>query len=275
MSKPEIYQPTPTEIEWCDSVLNICVGCKNDCHIVMNCEKGKFKISYCYAKSMMRRFWEEFARNEQITDEETLNKMKHFLPVIYANRLKVKYPHSPKVIFVDSMSDWHYWTDEAKAVVYADVWENPQHKFVILTKNRQAYSELKEVELPGNLWLGYTLPTGNVLELEQYCISDQLKSAGCKHLLNLEPFWSSYIDVRLLRSFDAVIIGGMSGSKQLCEAYEKTFHPEIFFDLIDNLIRIEKPFYIKPNMAMYVYYEEYLENMSGMRDDGRAIFFEA
>ena len=254
------YTPTPTKIPWADMVLNICVGCKKDCHWMcyVNDKKSKVAVKYCYARKIMKKRWKRFAEIEGITDHETLQKLKKFEPVMYERRLNMKYPIVPKIIFVNNMGDWHYWTAKAKGVVINDAYDHPQHQFVILSKFETAYDDLRGVSLPENIWLGYTTTSPGALY--RYCNNHQLcEESECHHLLNLEPYMSFPLGYWELRHFDAVIIGGITGCPSLVRQYRADFKEVLLKDTINNLVRLNRPFFLKDNLWGYVDQAEYLE----------------
>lgn len=100
-----------TKIEWCDSTVNPVVGCSYGC-------------PFCYARHMNQRFgWiENFSK-------------PHFFP----ERLKQLESKKSKVIFMDSMSDIADWKPEWLEVVYKAMAENPQHKYLFLTKRMRKF----------------------------------------------------------------------------------------------------------------------------------------
>ncbi len=95
-----------TKIDWCDCTINPVVGCKNGC-------------PYCYARKINNRF--------------------HFIedwsePQFFPERLKQLNSKKPKSIFMDSMSDIGWWKEEWCDRVYSEIYKNPQHTYIFLTK---------------------------------------------------------------------------------------------------------------------------------------------
>jgi len=97
-----------TKIEWCDTTINPVVGCPRGCE-------------YCYARRMNGRKlpWSisDFSKPE-------------FRP--YA--LKALKSKKPKSIFMNSMSDIEFWSNEQANFVYDAIVANPQHRYIFLTK---------------------------------------------------------------------------------------------------------------------------------------------
>lgn len=100
-----------TKIEWCDRTLNAVVGCTYGC-------------PFCYARRMNKRFgWvEDFSK-----------------PQFSPDRLKQLYSKKPQIIFMDSMSDIADWQDEWIIEVYKAMRDNPQHRYLFLTKRMSKF----------------------------------------------------------------------------------------------------------------------------------------
>lgn len=95
-----------TKIDWCDSTINCVYGCPNGC-------------KYCYGNVMNKRF--HFCKNWKIPEW----KPEH---------LKDFYSKKPKSIFIDSMSDIGTWKEEWFNAVANAIRDNPQHRYIALTK---------------------------------------------------------------------------------------------------------------------------------------------
>ena len=95
-----------TKIDWCDSTINCVYGCPNGC-------------KYCYGNVMNKRF--HFCKNWNIPEW----KPEH---------LKEFYSKKPKSIFIDSMSDIGTWKEEWFNAVAKAISDNPQHRYIALTK---------------------------------------------------------------------------------------------------------------------------------------------
>lgn len=95
-----------TKIETFDSTLNAVMGCPNGCE-------------YCYARKLNTRFkWiEDWSK-----------------PQFFPERLKDFYSKKPKSIFIDSMSDIGTWKQEWFNAVLKAINNNPQHRYIALTK---------------------------------------------------------------------------------------------------------------------------------------------
>jgi len=102
-----------TKIEWCDSSLNPVVGCTYGC-------------KYCYARRMNDRFkWiHDFSK-----------------PQFFPERLEQLKSKAPKIIFMDSMSDIADWKEEFVIETFKAIGNNPQHRYLFLTKRIDRYME--------------------------------------------------------------------------------------------------------------------------------------
>ena len=96
-----------TKIDWCDCTANPVVGCLNGC-------------AYCYARKINDRF--------HFIDDWTK-------PQFFPERLKEFESKKPKSIFVNSMSDIAKWNDEWLLALYNAMLDNPQHRYIALTKD--------------------------------------------------------------------------------------------------------------------------------------------
>ena len=95
-----------TKIDWCDSTINCVYGCPNGC-------------KYCYGNVMNKRF--HFCKDWKVPEW----KPEH---------LKDFYSKKPKSIFIDSMSDIGTWKQEWFNAVIKAISDNPQHRYIALTK---------------------------------------------------------------------------------------------------------------------------------------------
>lgn len=117
-----------TKIEWCDCTINPVVGCTYGC-------------KYCYARRMNERFgW-------------ILDFSK---PQFFPERLEQLYSKKPQVIFMNSMSDIADWEHEWIIDTFKAMEENPQHKYIFLTKRPQIYEKILTRHTPSNWWFGTT-----------------------------------------------------------------------------------------------------------------------
>lgn len=105
-----------TKIDWCDCTVNPTIGCPNGC-------------AYCYARKINDRF--------HFIDDWTK-------PQFFPERLKEFESKKPKSIFVNSMSDIAEWKEEWLLALYNAMLDNPQHRYIALTKDIERWSMLND-----------------------------------------------------------------------------------------------------------------------------------
>lgn len=123
-----------TKIDWCDSTINCVYGCPNGC-------------KYCYGNVMNNRF--HYCKDWKVPEW----KPKH---------LKDFYSKKPKSIFIDSMSDIGTWKDEWLNAVLKAINDNPQHRYIALTKRFDRLVDLLNCANCGkvtNLYVGTSVTT--------------------------------------------------------------------------------------------------------------------
>lgn len=123
-----------TKIDWCDSTINCVYGCPNNCE-------------YCYGNVMNKRF--HFCKDWKVPEW----KPEH---------LKDFYSKKPKSIFIDSMSDIGTWKQEWFNAVIKVISDNPQHRYIALTKCFDRLTDLlnrASVGVVNNLYIGTSITT--------------------------------------------------------------------------------------------------------------------
>ncbi len=95
-----------TKIDWCDATINCVYGCPNNCE-------------YCYGNVLNKRF--HFCKDWKVPEW----KPEH---------LKEFYSKKSRSIFIDSMSDIGTWEQEWLNAVMKAIKDNPQHRYIALTK---------------------------------------------------------------------------------------------------------------------------------------------
>lgn len=184
-------------IGWADYTWNPVVGCTHNC-------------SYCYAKEMNNRFkfipdWNE--------------------PQMFPKRLIEPYKlKKPSTIFVGSMCDMmgEKVPDEWIKTVIRVCNDNPQHKFMWLTKNPKRYSDF---DFPHNCWLGMTATTGTELNK-----ADKKFMPYNDSFVSIEPLLGSFENTIL--PFDLVIVGAQTGRNPVVpkkEWIDSIKHENIFY----------------------------------------------
>ncbi len=189
-----------TKIDWCDCTVNPVVGCPNGCE-------------YCYARKLNKRF-------KWIPDWDK--------PQFFPERLKSFYEHTPKSIFIDSMSDIGTWRQEWLEQVLDAIIANPQHKYIALTKRPDLLSKKlmkilsenrrKGFVYNGNLFFGISITT----QAQADSVRDKVDFYSIEPIL--EPIvlpWDSFPK--------AIIIGAETGNRKGKVIPQKTW--------IDDLVR--------------------------------------
>ncbi|MCM1233835.1 MAG: phage Gp37/Gp68 family protein [Ruminococcus flavefaciens] len=123
-----------TKIDWCDSTINCVYGCPNNCE-------------YCYGNVMNNRF--HYCKDWKIPEWEP----KH---------LKDFYSKKPKSVFIDSMSDIGTWQQDWFNQVIKAIRDNPQHRYIALTKRLNRLGDLIDrcdQGIVNNLWIGISITT--------------------------------------------------------------------------------------------------------------------
>jgi len=147
-----------TKIDWCDSTISPVRGCSRGCE-------------YCYARKMNARWkWvEDFG-------------VPQFFPAALEQPYKWK---GPRIIFVCSLGELFdplvptAWTHR----VFAMMEDNPQHRFMVLTKCYEEMQDWFEV-LPENMWMGFSVTDSR--SMERSLALNELPY-GRQRFLSIEP----------------------------------------------------------------------------------------
>jgi len=193
-----------TKIEWCEFTWNPVWGCLKQC-------------SYCYARRLAQRFGESF---EPHWKERNFNRMM---------------PGLPSRIFVNSMSEIAYWKGEWWDRVLDRIRQNPQHKFLFLTKNPSVYENIR---FPENCWLGVTITHQWMMSALADYLFDSTWDENYTLFLSIEPMLEP---IQLYVRPDWLIMGAETGNRK------GRVVPEI--DWITQLMRYETgPIFMKDSL---------------------------
>lgn len=173
-----------TKIDWCTHTLNPVVGCTYGC-------------SFCYAKKMNTRFgwipkWEE--------------------PQFFPERLKMLESKTPKIIFMDSMSDIADWKEEWTFKVFDKIRENEQHKYLFLSKRIVEFFAKND----GSAWFYNTLAENlNIYIGSSICRQKDtsLDDEDVSDFLSIEPILEP-ITIYSQYFLKWVIIGAETGNRK-------------------------------------------------------------
>lgn len=208
-----------SNIEYCDHTLNIITGCRHDC-------------SYCYARSMSRRFSgnikQNVRRNEKyrleagcyVLDKPFMDESEHqviypfgFEPTLHRYRYKtLDKLKMGQNVFVGAMSDmfgdWvpEYWIDD----VFRVCMEHPKNNYLFLTKNPERYADL---ELPDteNMFFGTSITREDEMHLFN------LLPAFRHRYVSMEPILEDLKPEKhniLFKQVDWIILGAETGRRK-------------------------------------------------------------
>lgn len=175
-----------TRIDWCDCTVNPVVGCPNGCE-------------YCYARKINSRFHFIEKWNE---------------PQFFPERLKQFTAKKPQTVFVDSMSDVGCWKQEWFDEVLRATQNNPQHKYIFLTKRphdvlilRNNYYA-KSPKVLHNVYFGITAT----------CVMDIMEQPDAKYFdfISIEPILNKMFIPKWLKGSNVktIIIGAETGNRK-------------------------------------------------------------
>lgn len=175
----------PGKIDYCDYTSNPLVGCNHGC-------------DYCYARKIALTRWKNNPRIQ-------CNLCKKFIPHFHEERLDEIYRlKKASKIFLNDMSDMFgawvtpYWIDTIMATIH----DNPQHTFLLLTKNPM---RALSIEFPDNVWFGTTIDTQKRANSNLEIIKN---IDACIKFISFEPLLEE-LSVNL-KGIDWIIIGANS-----------------------------------------------------------------
>jgi protein gp37 len=179
-----------SSIEWTEMTWNPTTGCNK---ISAGCK-------YCYAEVMARRL-------QAMGIEKYQNG---FNLAIHESALDIPYSwKSPKVVFVNSMSDLFHKDIPLNFIqkVFKVMNDNPQHVFQILTKRADMLLKYSnKLSWGHNIWMGVSVENEKVVDR-----IDFLRRCGAKvRFLSCEPLIGPLPNLKL-KGIDWVIVGGESG----------------------------------------------------------------
>jgi len=181
-----------SSIEWTEMTWNPTTGC----------DKISAGCRYCYAEVMSRRL--QAMGVEKYKDGFELRLHEDALLIPYSWK-------SPKVVFVNSMSDMFHKDVPLSFIqkVFKTMWENPQHTFQVLTKRADILLKHdKHLKWAHNIWMGVSVENEKVMER-----IDLLRQTNARvKFLSCEPLIGAIPNINL-KGIDWVIVGGESGRK--------------------------------------------------------------
>jgi protein gp37 len=221
-----------TKIEWATTVWNPVTGCTK---ISEGCKN-------CYAEGIAKRFWGERKFTSVWCHKERLSQ---------PSKLKGK-----QRIFVNSMSDLFHLGVPMEMVeeVWAQMMNNPQHTFMILTKRADRMAEAVDLMLRDgfgvlpNVWLGVSVENQKTADER---IPLLLQTPAAVRFVSCEPLLGP-VDLGLLgtiphstpynlvyQKLNWVICGGESGTRA------RPMHPNWVRSIRDQCQEANVPFFFK------------------------------
>jgi len=212
------YMANNSAIEWTSSTWNPLTGCTK---VSQGCKN-------CYAERMSKRLQAMGQANYKNGFKLTLHENVLDLPLQWKQ---------PQLIFVNSMSDLFHEDVPLEFIskVFNTMKNASWHTFQVLTKRSKRLLELdKELEWPGNVWMGVSVENAELIHR-----IDSLRSTQAKtKFLSLEPLLGP-LEHMNLSGINWVIVGGESGP------YSRPIHQDWVRDIRDQCIRANVPFFFK------------------------------
>jgi protein gp37 len=207
-----------SSIEWTEMTWNPTTGC----------DKVSAGCKHCYAEVMAKRL-----------QAMGVEKYKNAFELkLHEDALNIPYTwKSPKVVFVNSMSDlFHNDVPLSFITKVFDVMnDNPQHVFQVLTKrssNLLRYNN--DLTWGHNIWMGVSVENQKVVNR-----IDDLRNTGARvKFLSCEPLIGPLSNINLT-SIDWVIVGGESGRKP------RRMKEEWALDILDQCKEAHVKFFFK------------------------------
>lgn len=200
-----------TKIQWCDSTLNIQMGCEG-CELV----KGR-EIPVCYAKTMTDRYkgqkgWPKTFEQPRIFIDRLMQAAKWKDLTGSIRQKKPWLNGNPRMIFLNDMGDTFSngmpknWFAEALPFIM-----NSPHIYMVLTKWPNRFLDFANFyDLPKNIWPGTTI-TSNKTAFRAKQLSN-IKGGGIKWL-SIEPMWECIQTKSIdFKNIPFIIYGGESGN---------------------------------------------------------------
>ncbi len=181
-----------SSIEWTEMTWNPTTGC----------DKISAGCKYCYAEVMSRRL--HAMGVEKYKDGFELRVHPSALHIPYSWR-------SPKVVFVNSMSDLFHKDVPLSFIkqVFEVMNDNPQHVFQVLTKRSDLLLKYSsELRWSHNIWMGVSVENAKAM----HRINDLRRTGARVKFLSCEPLIGP-LPAMNLKDIDWVIVGGESGRK--------------------------------------------------------------
>ncbi|MGW4125876.1 DUF5131 family protein [Nocardia sp. NPDC004711] len=217
-----------TGIEWTETTWNPVTGC----------DRVSSGCTNCFALSMAKRLKAMGAAKYQ-TDGHPRTSGPGFAVTIHPAALQIpRRWRSPKVVFVNSMSDlFHARVPEAFiGEVFEVIASTPQHTYQVLTKRSLRARRLAErLPWPPNLWMGVSVEDQDTLIRAQHL----LEIPAAVRFLSCEPLLGPVDLTAVPSGIGWVIAGGESGPGA------RPVSPQWVRGLRDHCVSASVPFFFK------------------------------
>lgn len=218
---------TYSSIEWTEVTWNPVTGCDR---VAAGCDN-------CYAMALAKRLKAMGAEKYQ-NDGDPRTSGPGFGVTIHPSALKQPRTwRSPKVVFVNSMSDLFHAQVPISFVrdVFDVIRETPQHTYQALTKRAHRMARCADqLDWPSNLWMGVSVESADALNR-----IDHLRATpAAVRFLSCEPLITALPNMDLA-SINWVIAGGESGPNA------RTMDPEWVRDIRDQCLDAGVAFFFK------------------------------
>lgn len=190
---------TKSAIEWTEVTWNPVAGCDR---VAAGCDN-------CYALTLAKRLKAMGVEKYQ-NDGNPRTSGPGFGVTLHPAALEQ--PHrwrSPKVVFVNSMSDLFHAKVPVSFIrdIFDVVRETPHHTYQALTKRAHRMARIADtLDWPNNLWMGVSVESADVVDR----IDHLQATPAAVRFLSCEPLLTALPDLDLL-GIDWVIVGGESG----------------------------------------------------------------
>ncbi|MEP9384233.1 phage Gp37/Gp68 family protein [Nocardioides sp. KR10-350] len=192
---------TISAIEWTEVTWNPVTGCDR---VAAGCDN-------CYALALAKRLRAMGAEKYQ-NDGDPVTSGPGFAVTVHPSALTQPYKwRSPKVVFVNSMSDLFHAKVPVSFIrdVFDVIAETPRHTYQALTKRAHRMARIADrLDWPDNLWMGVSVESHDVTNR----IDHLAATPAATRFLSCEPLLTALPGLDLT-SVDWVIVGGESGPR--------------------------------------------------------------
>lgn len=223
----EFVMGSQSTIEWTEVTWNPTTGC----------DKVSAGCDNCYALALSKRLKAMGAEKYQ-NDGDPRTSGPGFGVTLHPDTLAQPYRwRSPKVVFVNSMSDLFHARVPLSFVrqIFDVIAETPQHTYQILTKRSARLRKVADkLDWPANLWMGVSVESGDQLAR----VDDLRQVPAAVRFLSCEPLLGP-LDGLELSGIGWVITGGESGP------HARPVDPEWVRDIRDTCQAADVAFFHK------------------------------